>query len=312
MSRTSGVGVAFCGGGFRSYAEVAAVEDIERNDVHVGAVAGTSMGSLVAVLVGAGLSSSRIAELLVKMDQRVVDEGILKNIGFKALGFLGGGHGLVESAILERFARDILEEAGIRGMADMVMPVALPACDITSGDLCVFTNDESLFSDTNGGWTCITGNLDIARCIAASASYPLVISPTEYLGRTFMDGGCRMNLPTPLFDRTQVDAVVGVGLIRHAQPTSDLSPISIAKRTMSCGANQLDRIYSQVADIYINLPVSGDDAFQAGTGQQVIAEARQMIADKPIDWSPARPTTFEMVRRGAVDAFYHMVRTHSN
>ena len=76
---------------------------------------------------------------------------------------------------------------------------------------------------------------------------------------------------------------------------------------MSCGANQLDRIYSQVADIYINLPVSGDDAFQAGTGQQVIAEARQMIADKPIDWSPARPTTFEVVRRTAVDAFYHML-----
>jgi len=312
MSRIDGVGVAFCGGGFRSYAEVAAVEDIERNAIRIGAAAGTSMGSLVAVLVGAGLSSSRIAELLVKMDQRVVDEGILKNIGFKALGFLGGGHGLVESATLERFARDLLEEAGIRTMADMVMPVAFPACDITSGDLCVFTNDESLFSNTSGGWTCITGNLDIARCVAASASYPLVISPTEYLGRTFMDGGCRMNLPTPLFDRTQVDAVVGVGLIRHAQPTSDLSPISIAKRTMSCGANQLDRIYSQVADIYINLPVSGDDAFQAGTGQQVIAEARQMIADKPIDWSPARPTTFEVVRRTAVDAFYHMVRTHSN
>jgi len=143
MSRIDGVGVAFCGGGFRSYAEVAAVEDIERNAIRIGAAAGTSMGSLVAVLVGAGLSSSRIAELLVKMDQRVVDEGILKNIGFKALGFLGGGHGLVESAILERFARDILEEAGIRSMADMVMPVAFPACDITSGDLCVFTNDES-------------------------------------------------------------------------------------------------------------------------------------------------------------------------
>ena len=127
-----------------------------------------------------------------------------------------------------------------------------------------------------------------------------------------MDGGCRMNLPTPLFDRSQVDAVVGVGMVKHAQPTSDLSPLSIAKRTMSCGANQLDRIYSQVADIYINLPVSGDDAFQAGTGRQVIAEARQMIVDRPVDWTHAKPTALEAVRRAAVDALSRMVRTHTD
>ena len=218
----------------------------------------------------------------------------------------------IEHVDVSAMARDILDEAGVKTMDDMRMPVALPACDIVSGDLCVFTNDSGLFSDAGGGWTCLTGNLDLARCITASASYPLVISPTEYLGRTFMDGGCRMNLPTPLFDRSQVDAVVGVGMVKHAQPTSDLSPLSIAKRTMSCGANQLDRIYSQVADIYINLPVSGDDAFQAGTGRQVIAEARQMIVDRPVDWSPAKPTALEAVRRAAVDALSRMVRTHTD
>ena len=312
MARVDGIGVAFCGGGFRSFAEVAAIEDMDRNGIRIGAVAGTSMGALVAVLAGAGLPASQIADLLIKMDQRVVDEGVLRNIKLKAIGLLGGVNGLVDSSILERFARDILDEAGVKTMDDMRMPVALPACDIVSGDLCVFTNDSSLFSDADGGWTCLTGNLDLARCITASASYPLVISPTEYLGRTFMDGGCRMNLPTPLFDRSQVDAVVGVGMVKHAQPTSDLSPLSIAKRTMSCGANQLDRIYSQVADIYINLPVSGDDAFQAGTGRQVIAEARQMIVDRPVDWSPAKPTALEAVRRAAVDALSRMVRTHTD
>jgi hypothetical protein len=63
-----------------------------------------------------------------------------------------------------------------------------------------------------------------------------------------------------------------------------------------------------VADIYVNLPVSGDDAFQAGTGQQVIAEAREMIREKPIDWSAARPTPLTAVRRAAVDAFSKMLR----
>ena len=30
MGKVDGVGIAFCGGGFRSYAEVAVVEDLER------------------------------------------------------------------------------------------------------------------------------------------------------------------------------------------------------------------------------------------------------------------------------------------
>lgn len=308
MSKVDGVGIAFCGGGFRSYAEVAVIEDMEKNAVKIGAVAGTSMGSMVAALVGSGASSSKICEELIAMDKRVVDDGILKNLKLKALGMLAG-NSILDSSVLEDYARGILEDVGVRSFKDFVMPVAIVAVDLISGELCVFTNDKELFSDVNGGWDCIVGDdLDVAKCVTASASYPLVISPTTYRGRTFMDGGSRMNLPTAVFDRAQVDAVVGVGMMRTMQPLPDTMPLSIAHRTMSCGANQLDRIYSQVADIYVNLPVSGDDAFQAGTGQQVIAEAREMIREKPIDWSAARPTPLTAVRRAAVDAFSKMLR----
>ena len=105
----------------------------------------------------------------------------------------------------------------------------------------------------------------------------------------------------------------------HAYPGAKARPHdaqALAARMQAVAAfaraNQLDRIYSQVADIYINLPVSGDDAFQAGTGRQVIAEARQMIVDRPVDWSPAKPTALEAVRRAAVDALSRMVRTHTD
>jgi NTE family protein len=308
MGKVQGVGVAFCGGGFRSFSEVAAIEDMERNGVRIGAVAGTSMGSLVAALVGAGLDSARIEELLVQMDGRIVDEGVLNHMRLKVLNVVAGNNGLIDSKILESFSRDVLAQAGVSTFNDFRMPVALTAVDVISGELCVFTNDAGLFGDTTGNWRCLTGDLDVAKCVAASGSYPLVISSTHYLGRTFMDGGCRMNLPTPLFDRDGVDAVVGVSMVRRMAPTNDLTPLSIARRTMSCGANQLDRIYAQMADIHINLPVSGDDAFQAGTGQQVIAEARQMIAQNPVDWSAARPSALDAVKRKATDVLARMAR----
>lgn len=307
MGRIEGVGAAFCGGGFRSFAEVAAIEDMERNDVRIGATAGTSMGSIVAVLVAAGLPASRIEELLVEMDHQVVESGMLKNMQLKVLNMVAN-RGMVDSSEMVACAHRVLDQAGVSTMDDLAMPIAIPAVDITSGELCVFTNDEGLFGDEDGSWTCLAGNLDLALCVVSSASYPLAITPTTYLGRTFMDGGCRMNLPTPLFDRSAVDAVVGVGMEREMAPIAEVTPLAIARRTMSCGANQLDRLYAQAADVYVNLPVSGDDAFQAGTGQQVIAEARQMIRDNPVDWTPARPSALTAMTRAAVDAFASLMR----
>lgn len=309
MARLDGVGVAFCGGGFRSFAEVAVVEDMEKNDVRCAAVAGTSMGSLMAALTASGIGSARMAELLVELDNRTVREGILKNMPLKVLNVFSN-KGIVDSQVMEGIARDILEEAGIRTFADFGMPVAVTAVDIITGDLCVFTNDADLFAATDGSWNVICDPaLDVAKCCSCSASYPLVISPTKYLGHAFMDGGCRMNLPTPLFDRSMVDGVVGVGMIRKQRLMEDITPLNIAMRTMSCGANQLDRIHANAADLYVNLPVSGDDAFQAGTGEQVIAEARQMLRDDPPDWDAVRPSMLESIRKRAVDAFYGMVRT---
>ena len=70
MSKVDGVGVAFCGGGFRSYAEVAVVENLAREGITIGAVAGTSMGSLVAALVGAGLSPHFLWNLITGLWRR--------------------------------------------------------------------------------------------------------------------------------------------------------------------------------------------------------------------------------------------------
>lgn len=79
-NKVDGVGLALAGGGWRSYAQVAVLADMEANGIPVGAVAGTSMGSLVATLTAAGLSSTQIEDLLLKMDVSVEEAGIVKNM----------------------------------------------------------------------------------------------------------------------------------------------------------------------------------------------------------------------------------------
>lgn len=306
-SSFNGVGVAFSGGGFRSFSEVAAIEDMERNNVPIAATAGTSMGSIVAALVAGGLPSDRIEQLLVDLDDRVVEQGIASNLRIKAINMLVE-KGIIPSATIEREARTTLEQAGLKTFGDLKMPLAICACDVISGRLVVFTQNQGLFDDRDGGWECIVGDdLDLAKCISASASYPLVIEPTTYLGRTFIDGGARMNLPTAVFDRDALDGVVGVGMAREMSPLEDLNPRSIALRTMQCGANQLEVVSRQVADVYINLPVSGDNAFLAGTGRQVIREGRDIIAANPVDYAPIRPSALTDARRILADSVSKML-----
>ena len=102
MSKVDGVGIAFCGGGFRSFAEVAAIEDMQRNDVRYGAVAGTSMGSLVAALAASGVSTDRMAELLVAMDRRTVEEGVLRNMPLKVLNVISNKGKIGRASCRER------------------------------------------------------------------------------------------------------------------------------------------------------------------------------------------------------------------
>ena len=307
MNRVNGVGVAFCGGGFRSYAEVAALEDMERNGVKIGAVAGTSMGAAIAALVGGGLNAAQVEQTLVDIDNHVVEQGYLSHIGLKLLGMVNG-NGIINSNILQDVVREFYGRLGIVHFSDFKMPVALPAQDLISGDLCVFTNDPEFFADEYGMWTCISQpDMEVAPCIAASASYPLFLTPTSYLGRTYIDGCCRMNLPTPLFARNKVDAVVGVAMRRKFEPLKDVRPLPIMQRTVDYGADQLDRINASIADVFINLPVGGE-AFGAGMSEQIIAEARRMMEENPVDWSSIQPDVLTAVKRAAKDVLARLAR----
>lgn len=311
MEKVNGVGLALCGGGFRSFAEVAALEDMEHNGISCGAVAGTSMGAFLAALVGAGLDATKVADTLVAMDHYIVEKGLLTHMRLRLLNVISE-QGAISSQILADVAREFLTKEGISTFADFTMPVAFAAQDVISGELCVFTNDAEFFAPEGDSWVCITGDdLDVATCVAASASYPLFISPTSYAGRVFIDGGCRINLPTPLFDRSRVDAVVGVAMRAPFEPLDEVSALNIARRTMSCGADQLDRINAQVADLFINLPV-GYTAFDAGNGVQIISQARALLKEHPVDWSIVKPGALTAVRRAAVDMLSNLVRGRSD
>lgn len=310
MKRVDGVGLALAGGGWRAFSQVAALEDMERNRVVPGAVAGTSMGSLVATLVAAGLEAPEVAELLNSLDKSVNDAGIVANMRRHLMHALTK-QGFIAHEVLVEQVDLVLDRAGVHRFEDLYKPLAIVSVNLLTGDLIVFTGEDGFFGDNRGQWVVEAGNHDLATVIAASAAYPIAVTPVDYLGHTLVDGGCRMNLPTPLFDRSLVDAVVGVGMVRDYEAIDSPGIFGIMNRCMDYGSMQLGLLYAQAADVSINFALKGVDTFAVGEGPQIMEAARAQLAEKPVDWSPTRPSLFDAMRRAATDSVSRIIRAQA-
>ncbi|MDJ1122428.1 patatin-like phospholipase family protein [Olsenella sp. YH-ols2217] len=303
-----GVGLALAGGGWRAFSQVAVLADMERNNIETGAVAGTSMGSLVATLVAAGLDSTAIANLLLEMDEQIKSQDVIKNARRHLLAAVTK-NGFMDNGVLVDAVEPLLEKAGVKTFADLKLPLAICAVDIITGKLVVFTGEDGFFARTTGNWDLIASNdLDLATCISCSGAYPMMVQPVTFMGHTLVDGGCRMNLPTPLFDRESVDAVVGVHMLHTYPPVANLNVLNLMNTCMNYGSQQLEELYAQAADIAINIPVPGSDTFNPGCGQEVIDLATSYLQTHPVDWGAARPSLWNAARRAGIDMLAKLFR----
>jgi predicted acylesterase/phospholipase RssA len=306
-NKFEGVGLALAGGGWRAFSQIAVLESMEQNDIKIGAVAGTSMGALIATLVAAGLESPEIKRLALKLDQSVVDTGVMKASAGGVLNVLKN-QGMIDYHAMIDTIRPILDEAGVHKMSDIEKPLAMATVDLLSGDLIVFANQEGVFEGEPGSWTTLVGDYDVATCVAASAAYPLMVTPVEFLDYVFVDGGCRMNFPTALFDRDQFDAVVGVDMMREFEPLDNPGTLSVMKRCLDAGSQQLEKLYATACDVRVNIHVPDADTFAAGTAQDVIDMGERYVAEHPIDWSQTRPGFFDAIRRAAAAHASRIIR----
>ncbi len=287
MEKLNGVGLALAGGGYKSFAQAAAMEEMEKANIPIAAVAGTSAGSLIACLVAGGLKASEIKQILIDADKRMTEAGLFNNMKYH-LYSLFMSSGLISYETMKEQAQATLKEAGIESFSDLKMPIAIPSVDLMSGELVVFTNEAELFKSPENKWRVVTGDLDLASCVTASGAYPLAISPCRYLEGYYIDGGCRMNLPAPLFNKDYVDGVVGVSMTRPLKQLepSDLGTFTIIGRTIASGMEELDCYHSKACDLLINLPVNSVDSFDSGSGEIVIKQSEILLASHPVDWSP--------------------------
>lgn len=190
MSERKRVALVLSGGGARGFAHIGVLQVLAERNIHVDAIAGTSMGAIVGALYAAGHDAEAIFELTDGLGWRdVIDvslqAGLMK--GDKLRSFLAAN-------LPERFD-------------ELDLPFAVTTTDMQSGE-------ERVLLDGS-----------VVDAVRASSSFPGAFEPVEVDGRTLADGGIVNNLPVAAARLLGCDYVIASNATAprrsHFDPQSD-------------------------------------------------------------------------------------------
>ena len=169
------VGVALGGGFARGLAHIGVLKVLVENQISIDALAGTSIGSIVA----AGFASGCTIDQMVAVARQTRWNSFARWT-FPRLGF----------ATNERLEPFLLKALPCRTFEQLKLPLAIVATDINTGEAVIFRKG------------------DLMLPLRASCSFPGLFVPIEYAGRLLLDGAIVNNLPVSALP--DVDLVVAV------------------------------------------------------------------------------------------------------
>ena len=203
--------LCFSGGGIKAFAHIGAIKALEEKKVKFDMVAGTSSGSIIAVLYALGYSSEEMYKTLKKYLKKVryVD---IKNIFKIICGLLFTGRitvdGLNSGEFLTKAMQEICKENNVYKMEDLKMPVAIPAVNLQNGEVIIFASKEIRQNISDEIKYIIDSPIDVA--VRTSSGFPVVFSPYMYKKMQLIDGGVRENVAWKELKEMGADKVLGI------------------------------------------------------------------------------------------------------
>jgi NTE family protein len=174
------VGLALGGGYARGLAHIGVLEVLERENIPVDIISGTSMGALVGALYAREREAAIIKKQATQLDW--VSLATLIDPAIPRSGLITGRR---VTNLLKRFIGDVtFQELGI--------PFACVATDIISGDEVVIKEGK------------------VVDAVRASISIPVIFTAVKKDGRFLVDGGLVNNVPVSVARHMGADYIIAV------------------------------------------------------------------------------------------------------
>jgi len=237
--------LALGGGGLRGFAHAGVLKVLERENIHIDGVVGTSMGAIIGGLYCAGIKPADLelegprkfvkafftAPLLVQAMQAP----LLMMTGKSPQGLYTG------TKAAKSINRAVTDQN--REISNLKLKFVAVATDLLSGHTYLIDH----------------GNLGTA--LQASSAVPFIRRPVRLDGKLLVDGGVICNLPVNEARAQGGDIVIAVDIDEGVDPTADSffrkKIGSITNRSISLILAKIDGPQGAAADIYIHPDTTG-------------------------------------------------------
>ena len=246
------VGIALSGGGVAGCAHLGVLYGLEKADISVGYIAGTSAGAIVASLYAYGYRPKHMIKLLPLINKELVDYDYPSFVR----AFLRRGMRVQGLARGERLRSLIAGVTRNARMTDLRLPVALIATDLKTATPVVFTSRPILRPLPGAD---IITDISVADAVVASCAIPVLFQPIHHRGRILVDGGVIDNCPISVVKALGAEKTIAVRTMEAAPVESSFdSLLAIIKRVMSITLNIQVKQQLKEADIVLQPEVAPD------------------------------------------------------
>ncbi len=273
------INLALAGGGLKSYAQIGVLYELEKQNIQINAVSGTSMGSCIAALVALDLDAKTIEKEMLEMEAFFQENRIFYKPSLKILPFtddkIEGGY--IDGLIIEQKLEALFAKYGATSIQDVKKPLAITAVDLTTGDLVVFVSDKKHYKSVDKKHK-VDSDITLAKAVRASSSIPFVFSHVTYKDYTLVDGGVRLNVPLPLLKGYSNHKTLAVTTKKEIEPLEKTNLFSLALQVYNINSNEFDLYIAKEADFHMNIPL-GRLQFSVGKGKEIIEKSKAYVKE---------------------------------
>ena len=252
-----GVALALGGGFARGYAHLGVLRTFRENAIPVTAIAGSSIGSILGAAYASGVPLPRIINKCREIRFRDFAKWRVSRFGL---------------ASNERLGALVQKLFGTKQFEDLVLPLAIVATDLGTGDPVVFRQ----------------GNL--GEAIRASCAFPGLFEPIQIGTRCLADGGIVAPVPTRAAREMGAEIVVGVSVGLHdGQRGAPTNIFQVVSRAVSAAQKHQLEAWERYADLVLRPAVQGlawddfdriDEAIEAGSvaARSAVPRLKQLLS----------------------------------
>lgn len=250
------IGLALGGGGAKGLAHIGVIKTLEKFNVPIDYIAGTSMGALI----GGWYSSTKDVALLERIFSHI------KTRDIKSMGSIlkkKDGKLFQDKTIAE------LLEIGFQNkkIEDCPIPFSAVATDVENGDEVIIDKGSLL------------------NAIRASIALPLIFNPVKHQDKILMDGGFVNPVPADIVKNMGADIVIAVDVSSQWIKISDnnigsINTYSLISQALSAIEFQIAKKTLEKADIVLKPAVLSFDWMAFDNAKDIIEEGKREANSK--------------------------------